>query len=215
MYVFCFFFLLIFSACARPYLSLSQEKVDINSLASTYVGSPDPLHDHPPMGQKIIITWSLPDVVFEQKPHIDLHLLFWNNTVEVVKYPLNQPSGTKVYYLLDKEYADKRGILTYKADIVTDDGTVFFEWKHQLWVNLIHIEDELPPVKEPEEQVPALENLEEVDDAEEMSDEFFIPPPPFPDEEPPYLPAPIGANKELNKEPNNEKPKRSKHELLK
>ena len=45
------------------------------------------------------------------------------------------------YSLLDEEYEKTGGILTYKACIVTQEGKIFKESKHQLWVNLIEIDE--------------------------------------------------------------------------
>jgi hypothetical protein len=45
--------------------------------------------------------------------------------------------------LLNEEYEKSGGILTYKAQILTQEGEVFREWRHQLWVNLIQVSDNL------------------------------------------------------------------------
>jgi hypothetical protein len=168
--------LMLLASCGkRSYLSLMQDRIDARYLASTHVGTPDPRQACPPYGQRIIIDWFLPEEISYQNPHIDLHLLFWNNTTEVVTYPIKGRMGNKVYYLLGKEFDEKKGVLTYKAEIVTEDGVVFTEWKHQLWVNFINVEQEIPePI--PDYPNAHMDPIEEIYEEEEMSDEFFYPP---------------------------------------
>ncbi len=62
--------------------------------------------------------------------------------------------GWVTYQLLNEEYNAVDGILTYKAEIITEDGEVFCDWKHQLWVNLITLkEDQDGPVEQFTEEV--------------------------------------------------------------
>lgn len=169
--------LFLFSACGRSgSLSLMLDKVDARYLASTHVGTPDPRQAHPPQGQRIVINWFLPSRVIEQGASLKLHILFWNYTTQVVNYPLKKQRGSTEYFLLDEAFERKKGILTYKAEVVTAEGEIFSEWKHQLWVNLIDIEYE---VAEPPEENPSsrLDPIEEIYEEEEMSDDFFYPPP--------------------------------------
>ncbi len=169
-----FFLVVILAGCQRSYLSLSQEKVDARYLASTYVGTPDPRQDDPPMGQRVIINWFVPAKILEKQPRIDLHLLFWDYTQRMVTYPLEKQTGSKVYFLLGKDFEQTKGILTYKAEIVTEDGRVFSEWKHQLWVELITPDKDLElPAPTPQET--PMDLLEELDEETEQDNETFIP----------------------------------------
>jgi|GEM_PF-740685 len=166
----------VISCNKRSYLSLSQDRVDARYLASSHVGTPDPRQANPPLGQRIIIDWYVPDEIFVKEPYIQLYLLFWNNTTERLTYPIKRQIGSRVYYLLGKEFEEKKGILTYKAEIRTIDGSLFNEWKHQLWVNFINIEEEAPyaPLQNPDSH---LDPIEEIYEEEEMSDQFYYPSP--------------------------------------
>lgn len=81
--------------------------------------------------------------------------------------------GWVTYKLFNEEYDKTGGILTYKAEIVTEDGTVYREWKHQLWVNLIQIESDDIELEMPEEEEeePEEEEEEEVERNAENSDD--------------------------------------------
>ena len=61
------FLLFLFSGCQKYYLTVYQEKIDKDSLASTHVGSPDPRQKNPPKGQELIIEWQIPGEILKQK----------------------------------------------------------------------------------------------------------------------------------------------------
>jgi len=135
--------LLSLSGCEKYYVSVAQQWVDVRYLASTHVKTPDPRQDHPPIGQMMIIDWRVPKELLRRKPHIQMTMVFWNYTEKTICFPIDKRMGWVTYKLLDEEYDQTKGILTYKAEIVDEDGTLFREWKHQLWVNLITIKEEI------------------------------------------------------------------------
>ena len=106
-------------------------------LASSHVKTPDPRQDNPPIGQKLIVDWRVPNEIFKKKPEVVLHLILWDYTTRTVRIPIKRRMDYATYKLFNEDYEKTGGILTYKAEIVTADGQVFREWKHQLWVNLI------------------------------------------------------------------------------
>lgn len=104
------------------------------------MGTPDPRQADPPIGQQLIIDWSVPPELLEQHPKIVLHVIFRDHTEKFEFFTIDNKNGFDVYSLLRKEYAERKGLLTYRAEIVTDDGRVYRDWKHQLWVNLITLD---------------------------------------------------------------------------
>lgn len=133
------------SGCRQYYLSICQQWIDVRYLASNHVSTPDPRLDHPPVGQMLILDWRLPKEIFKKKPVVVLDLILWNYTTRQVRIPIERRMDFATYRLLNEDYEKTGGILTYKAEIVTQDGEVFREWKHQLWVNLITIDQENAP----------------------------------------------------------------------
>ncbi len=129
--------LLPLASCKQYYLSLCQEWVDERYLASTHVGTPDFRQEHPPTGQMLIVDWRVPKEIFKKKPEVVLDLILWDYTTRQVRIPIKHRMDFATYRLFDEDYEKTGGILTYKAAIVTEEGQVFREWKHQLWVNLI------------------------------------------------------------------------------
>jgi hypothetical protein len=119
--------------------------VDVRYLASTHVGTPDPRQDHPPIGQMLILDWRIPKEIYNQKAQIVLDLIFWDHTVRQIRIPMKRRMDFATYKLFNEDYEKTGGILTYKAQIVTQDGKVFREWRHQLWINLISISEEREP----------------------------------------------------------------------
>lgn len=133
---------LLSAGCSKYYLTVDQQWVDGNYLASTHARTPDPRQSNPPLGQMLVFDWWVPNKIFKQKPYILVDLIFWDYTTKQVRIPIEKRLSYATYKLLNEEYAKTGGILTYKAEIVTEEGAIYREWKHQLWVKLITIDDE-------------------------------------------------------------------------
>ena len=143
----------LLSGCDKYYLSVCQQKVDSTYLASSHVGTPDPRQKNPPIGQMLIIDWKVPRKILEEKPSILLKVIYWDYSASTFTYPIEQQMGYKTYSLLNRDFEEKKGILTYKAEIITDGQTVYKEWVHQLWVQLIQLDSsEEPPAEPPKEE---------------------------------------------------------------
>jgi hypothetical protein len=78
---------------------------------------------------------------FRSKSQIVFHVIYRNHTEKTFVYPIESRLGYEVYSLLNHEYDETGGIMTYAAEITTPDNEVYREWKHQLWVNLITLDD--------------------------------------------------------------------------
>lgn len=134
--------LVLLFSCDKYYISVRQMPVNAGYLASTHVGTPDPRQAHPPLGQKLIINWVVPPEVLTQDPKVVLYLVYKDHTEKKISYPILYRNGMEVYSLLNEEFENKKGLLTYRAEIVTQEGEIYKEWKHQLWVNLITLDEE-------------------------------------------------------------------------
>lgn len=125
--------------------------MDARYLASTNVATPDPRQLHPPVGQLLVLDWRVSNEIFIKKPHIILDLIFWDYTTREVHIPIKRRMDYTSYRVVNEDYDKTGGVLTYKARIVTEDGEVFREWKHQLWVNLITVgeleSEQIPPAE--------------------------------------------------------------------
>ncbi len=133
--------LLLFFGCDKYYVSVKQLSVGPTYLASTHVGTPDPRQANPPEGQKLFIDWAIPEDVLEKSPRLVMYLLYKDHSQKELIYPIEHQRGYKVYSLLNNEFRETKGLLTYRAEIVTEGGEIYKDWKHQLWVNLITLED--------------------------------------------------------------------------
>lgn len=124
------------TGCEKYYLSLRQVPIDVNYLASTHVGSPDPRQQDPPYGQKVVMQWVIPPRLLKQKPELIFTVIYRNHTEETRVYPIEDRTGSQIFSLLNEAYQEKKGVLTYRAEIRTAQG-IYREWKHQLWVPLM------------------------------------------------------------------------------
>lgn len=130
------------TGCSRYYVDVSRQKINATYLASTSVGTPDPRQKNPPLGEMLVINWQIPMKMVKENPQLRLYVIYWDNEERVFTWSLKKWKGYRTLSVLNKEFMRTRGFLTYRAEIVTEDGEIYREWKHQLWVNLIKVEDE-------------------------------------------------------------------------
>lgn len=108
-------------------------------LASYRVKTPDPLLNHPPLGQRLVISWSIPIRCMEMDNlHIDVQIRYRNRDEEQFQIPIDKSCGTYIHSVLDSDYFTRCGILTYKVDLV-GDGKIIEEWRHQIWSDRIEL----------------------------------------------------------------------------
>ncbi|NGX37211.1 MAG: hypothetical protein K1000chlam2_00364 [Chlamydiae bacterium] len=138
-YVLILFFLGLVG-CDRSALVVHQQKISPSYLASTNVGSPDPRT--PPSGQMIVAEWWLNKQAMRFDPILRLSILFHDFSEDVVEYPICSKIGYETYFLVNEKFKETGGLLSYRAEIITCDGEVYADWKHQLWVKLIDINDD-------------------------------------------------------------------------
>lgn len=128
------------TGCQKHYLTVSQQWVNSSYLASTSVDTPDPRQLDPPLGQLLMMEWYVPASILARDPRVELDLIYWDYTKEKVCFPIRAPLDWASFRCWNEKYAKTGGILTCKAAIVTGDGEIFREWRHQLWVNLIEVQ---------------------------------------------------------------------------
>ena len=118
-------------------LSVHTDYVTIENLASYHVDTPDPLLYNPPIGQRLIVYWRVPEKLVRQQALSLLLTLRFRNKEEVKETVfIDRPVGKTIYSLLDADYFEKRGILTYKVELFNEED-LLKTWKHQLWTELI------------------------------------------------------------------------------
>lgn len=132
---------LLLFGCEKYQLAVTKERLSQNSLASTYVQSPDPLQKNPPKGQKLYLQWKLPKESFDPALVLALDVIFRDYTQQRYTFPISAKRGTKEIEFVGKDWSEKGGLLTYKAELLTPKGEVVKEWKQALWIELIQISD--------------------------------------------------------------------------
>lgn len=127
-------------SCSREYLRVQVDYISKQNLASYHVCTPDPRLINPPQGQRMLISWYLDREKLSHNINIKVTLRYGNQTEEEFWiYPKKQ-YGFYTLCLLNREYYEKGGIITYKAEMFIDHCLVK-EWRHQLWTKLITFEN--------------------------------------------------------------------------
>lgn len=132
--------LLTSSSCLLHRLDVQTQYLSHENLASYHVGTPDPRLDNPNIGQRLLVQWSLCSSDFENQP-LFLHLTvrLRNHQEQKLKIPIESKRGFYVYDLINQEYFQSGGILTYQVEI-TNESCVITSWKHPLWAELITLD---------------------------------------------------------------------------
>lgn len=139
---FSFFILCLLGACAcqRQLLIVETEYVSERSLASYWVQTPDPHLNCPTTGQRIIVSWSLPDNYLRlNNLHLALTVRFGNREEDHLLIPIWRVRDSYTYSALNEDYWDRDEIQTYRAELRSDDR-VLAHWEHQLWAELIRFD---------------------------------------------------------------------------
>lgn len=128
--------LLSLSACANPPLSVFTEYISVEAFPSYRIGTPDPRLYCPDFGEKLHITWAIPQDTCLEDLEIRLFLRFGNGDDEQFDYTLLDRSGTLIFPVLNEAYAEKQGVFTYKIELYAEN-ILISTWFHQLWAERI------------------------------------------------------------------------------
>lgn len=130
------------SSCMMHHLDVQTQYITKESLASYHVLTPDPQLDNPTIGQRLLVQWKFRAPEVRGLP-LTLHLKirFRNHEKEELIIPIDSNckiyvGSSYIYDLFNEEYLEKGGILTYLAEIKSNDDVIAC-WKHPLWVELI------------------------------------------------------------------------------
>lgn len=159
------------ASCTNSRLAVYSDYLNRESLASYHVGTPDPFLNYPPIGQRLIVVWTLKKGCLRFSDlHLKATIRFRNNQETIVEYPVIKSEGTFIYSLLNDDYIKTGGMLTYQVQLIGDD-CVLDEWRHQMWANLIRIGE--GPENAPQEdqqscEQPISQQIPEIDDEDEF-----------------------------------------------
>lgn len=128
------------SSCQNQRLVVETHFIDKRTLASSWVNTPNPLQYCPVTGQELIISWRLPEVTERKKElRLELTVRFGNREEETVEVCVNRFRGCYIYRLVDNDYWNRCGIMTYKVELYDEDCLIDC-WHHQIWSNIIDLE---------------------------------------------------------------------------
>lgn len=132
-------------SCMKSHLAVYTDYLSHENLASYHIDTPDPLLNNPPIGQRLIVIWTLKKkhLLYEDL-HLKISIRFRDKNESTITYPLCKPKGTYIYSILNEDYIKTGGFLTYKVELI-GDGIVLDEWRHQIWTNLIQINQKQDP----------------------------------------------------------------------
>jgi len=129
-------------SCSNSPLTVQTDYLSHKDLASYYVDTPDPRQNFPTIGQRLIVSWSIPkSYLAYENLHLCVTIRFRNREEVIEIFDILQTRGTYVFTLLNNDFIAKKGILTYKVDLI-GSGLILAEWRHKIWTDLILIHHE-------------------------------------------------------------------------
>ncbi len=132
--------LTLLTSCHCQPLVVETVTVSERTLASRYVGTPDPRRYCPTVGQALIVLWRLPrEQLCRDNPHLVLTVRFGNREQEEISIPVSHFRGSYAYWLVDDDYWDRCGVLTYKVEFFAG-GEILECWHHQVWTEMITLD---------------------------------------------------------------------------
>ncbi len=137
-----FFALFFLCSCYRNHLHVQIENIGTDFLASTHVGTPDYRQEDPPFGQRIIVSWDFPTILYKKDLSVFLTVRFWNNTEVTKEHRLHARKGRKLFFFSNKAREKQNKILTYRIQVKTKDGEIVDSWKHQFWTEVIDVDSD-------------------------------------------------------------------------
>lgn len=139
--VFLLFIIPFLCGCCDNTLSVYTDYVSHHNLASYYIATPDPALNNPPIGQRLIVSWTLPKrYLCYDEIHLDVTIRLRNRELVSFEVPICKRIDSFIYPIMNERYCETGGILSYKIDVVAD-GEVTEEWRHQFWVELIEFQE--------------------------------------------------------------------------
>jgi hypothetical protein len=128
------------SGCSKNHLYVQQEWIDAQFLASSHVHTPDPRHEKPPTGQRLIISWRFPARYCTNPMSLKVTVRFWDNQEKRLIRPIRQPKGWDTFFFPSDLGGETSKILTYKVEVVDEKGAVIDTWYHHFWTEVIDVD---------------------------------------------------------------------------
>ncbi|MBJ7449892.1 MAG: hypothetical protein JHC93_05990 [Parachlamydiales bacterium] len=132
--------LFLLAGCKRDSIYVRSEYINHNRLASVHVGTPDYHKAEPFYGKQIIVRWNIPANCYTPG-HCTMMLSVLSGDYTQIKVPItiDCQRGTYIYRMMNCDYTQYQGILTYKVELFCDD-TLIEQWTHHTWADWIDIE---------------------------------------------------------------------------
>lgn len=122
--------------CGSKHISVLNEPIDQNRLASVHVNAPDPRHEENAHGQRLYVSWGLPHKYKGTELTGILKVRYHSPEQAIIPFVIDKLRDTFIYEIVDEEYFKKEGILAYQIQIFSD-GELVDTYQHSMWTELI------------------------------------------------------------------------------
>jgi len=125
-------------SCSSSRVVVDRYPVLKEDLPSYYIESPDPALQNPLIGQILVCRYQIRAFDPKSVPYLlMLRVIYKNLDEETHSVALYSSNGAIEFKILGEKYEATGGALTYRADLMTEDGAVVADFKHRLWFEII------------------------------------------------------------------------------
>jgi hypothetical protein len=124
--------------CPYEILDVHNDFLMPDRLASAHASTPDPRLECPLVGQRLRINWYMDQFAFYKDVTLCINVRFINHSEDSLKLNVLKPRGMFCYFVVNDDYCDTGGIVSYKIQLI-GDGSIIDEWIHPLWQDLITV----------------------------------------------------------------------------
>jgi hypothetical protein len=120
-----------------PGLFVVRQAIDSDFYASAQVLTPDPLATDYPAGERLVVSWSIPEG-WLTATSLDLRIdvYYRNRSRETLRWNVERSRGTVTVDCLGQTFEETHGLMTYNIELLRD-GQVMLAEPHQLWFRWI------------------------------------------------------------------------------
>ena len=125
--------------CQLQMVNVDTYFVGPESLASYWVGTPDPKRCCPDVGQELVLSWHIPERHLScEDLHICWTIRYGNHEEQVFHIPVHTKIGERRHLLINQDYWDRGGIQTYKVEVIAN-GEIIKTLCNSVWSNIIDV----------------------------------------------------------------------------
>jgi len=129
-------------SCSNSKLTVYNQTLNQQFLASFHAKTPDPRNTENFIGQRLVVRTSVSEKQMKKHHFLaKVHIQYGNRSQKTIEFILQKGSNDFIIALMNEEFKRLKGMTTYKVELFKD-GQLDDQFEHQLWSKIIDLDDE-------------------------------------------------------------------------